>query len=65
MAQPTNIYKTRLIFKPTGREIANKAHTSFEGIVEGIKNIANEVDVVSSSAEEIAASFDDVELLSK
>ena len=56
----------------TGREIANKAHTSFEGIVKGIKNIADEVDTVSSSAEEmaasteeIAASFDDVALLSK
>ena len=55
----------------TGREIANKAHTSFEGIVKGIKNIADEVDVVSSSAEEIAASteeiaasLDDIALLS-
>lgn len=55
-----------------GREIAMKAHTSFDDIVDGIKGIAEEVDVVSSSAEEmaasteeIAASFDDVALLSQ
>lgn len=55
-----------------GRKIADLAHSSFGGIVDGIKQIAGQVDIVSSSSEEmaasteeIAASFDDVALLSK
>ncbi len=55
-----------------GRKIADQAHASFEGIVGGVKEIANQVDILSSSSEEmaasteeIAASFDDVALLSK
>ncbi|MER1958153.1 MAG: HAMP domain-containing methyl-accepting chemotaxis protein [Solibacillus sp.] len=55
-----------------GRKIADQAHASFEGIVEGVKQIADLVDILSSSSEEmaasteeIAASFDDVALLSK
>ena len=48
-----------------GRKIANNAQTSFYQIVEGIKVISHQVDLVSSASEEIAATFKDVALLSK
>ncbi|MEE1132050.1 MAG: methyl-accepting chemotaxis protein [Caryophanon sp.] len=55
-----------------GLSVANKAHASFDGIVGDIQYIADEVEIVSKttqdmsvSTQEIATAFEDVSLLSK